>query len=199
MREPMFNLPPVTAALAGLLVIVHGLRQLLSEREDLWLDFTFGVLPARYGLALDWPAIVAPVTHSVLHAGWLHLAINVATLAAFGSGVERMLGGARMLLVFLATAALGALLHVLVYAGDVVPVVGASGGISGLFGVILVLLHRRGQLGGSLKVVAVVWILVAVVTGVIGVPGQEDLSIAWVVHIAGFVAGLALAPLVARR
>ncbi len=199
MREPMFNLPPVTAALAGLLVLVHGLRQLLSQREDLWLDFTFGVLPARYAIALDWPALVAPFSHSLLHAGWLHLGINVATFAAFGSGVERMLGGVRMLAVFLGTAALAAGVHILVYAGDLVPVVGASGGISGLFGVVIVLLHRRGQLGGSLKVVAVVWIAVAVVTGLIGVPGQDDLSIAWVVHIAGFVAGLMLAPLVARR
>ena len=199
MREPIFNLPPVTAAVAGLLVLVHGLRQFLDRREDLWLDFTFGVVPARYDLALDWPALIAPFSHSLLHAGWLHLAINVATLAAFGSGVERMVGGARMLVVFVLTAALAAGVHILVYAGDLVPVVGASGAISGLFGVVIVLLHWRGQLGGSLKLVAVVWIAVAVVTGLIGVPGQEDLSIAWVVHIAGFGAGLALAPMIARR
>jgi membrane associated rhomboid family serine protease len=199
MREPMLNLPPATGALAAAIVVVHILRAFLDDHTNLWIDLVFGVVPLRYALPFEWPALVAPLTYALLHGSWLHLGINAVTLAAFGAGVERMLGPARMLVIFVATSLAAALIHVLVYAEDTIPVIGASGGISGLFAGAVLLLHRRGQMSGSLRVLVVVWLAVAVVTGVIGMPGTEDVSIAWVAHIGGFLAGLLVTPLLIPR
>ena len=75
---------------------------------DTALVTNFGFVPARYQTlsgagfgagfgGLGWPALVSPVTYMFLHGGWLHLIVNVASLAAFGSAVERPLDGGRRL------------------------------------------------------------------------------------------------------
>ncbi|TAD91627.1 MAG: rhomboid family intramembrane serine protease [Alphaproteobacteria bacterium] len=194
MREPMMNVPPATAALAAVILLVHGIREFLSDRVNLALDLVFGVVPLRYGhLPFDWPAVVAPVTYAFLHGGWLHLGMNVVTLLAFGAGVERLIGARRMLVGFLVTSLIAAAAHVVAYDGDLMPMIGASGGISGLFAIAIILMRRQGRIEGSLTALALVWIGIAVVTGLVGVPGDDTVQVAWVAHVGGFVAGLGIA------
>lgn len=191
--EPAINLPPLTLGLIVMLLVLHLLRQTLSDEMDDSLVLYFSLVPARYfgdapadGVSL----LLAPLTHMFLHAGWLHVGINVATLAAFGAPVERFLGGARYLLFYLATGIAGAALHALIYTSSDDPMLGASGAISGLFGGLLLMMRQRGSMN-ALVPFAVLWIGMQLGLGLFGTaPGGE--RIAWAGHVGGFLAGLAL-------
>jgi membrane associated rhomboid family serine protease len=192
-REPAINLPPVTLALIVFMLVLHGLRQLLSDRLDTELIFTFSMIPARFTGAVpsDIESLVlAPLTHMVLHADWLHVGVNVATLAAFGSPVERLLGARRYLLLFVVTGLLGAALHVAFYPVDTSPMLGASGAISGLFGALLIVLRATGRLTAMVPF-TILWLALQVGLGLFTTTPSGD-TIAWAGHIGGFLAGLLL-------
>ena len=74
------------------------------------------------------------LTHAFLHAGWTHVIVNTVWLLAFGGVVARRIGGARLLVLFCVAAIGGALAHFAVYSHDFMPMMGASGAISGLMG-----------------------------------------------------------------
>lgn len=198
-REPAINVPPVTLALIVFMLVLHGLREFISDQLDEALVVTFSVIPARFTGAIpsDIESLVfAPLTHMVLHADWLHVGINVATLAAFGSPVERLLGGWRYILLFVVCGLAGAALHVAIYPGDTAAMLGASGAISGLFGALLVVLRNTGRLTAMVPF-TILWLALQVGTGLFTTTPSGD-AIAWAGHIGGFVAGLVLFLPIAR-
>jgi membrane associated rhomboid family serine protease len=192
-REPAINVPPVTLALIVFMLVLHGLREFLSEQLDATLVYTFAVVPARftgYAEADLESLIIAPFTHMVLHADWLHVGVNVATLLAFGSPVERVLGAWRYLLLFVVTGLVGAAAHVAIYASDTSPMLGASGAISGMFGALLIILRATGQLKAMVPF-TVLWLALQIGIGLFTTTPGGD-TIAWAGHIGGFLAGLVL-------
>jgi membrane associated rhomboid family serine protease len=201
-REPILNLPPATQTLLLVMLGVHLVRQLLSEVQDNWVIESFAFIPARYTLpgGFGWEAVVSPLTYMLLHASWLHLIVNSTALLAFGAGVERRLGAWRMLAFAFACGLASAALHFAVYADSMNPVIGASGAISGLFGGVLRILpgRRPGQGLRGLWPIIVVWIGGNIAFGLTGAPGGSG-DIAWVAHLGGFFAGLALFGLFDRR
>ena len=72
-------------------------------------------------------------------------------------------------------------------------------GISGLFAGVLIIMRRHRASGGAILPLALLWIATAVITGIWGTPGAEGESVAWVAHIGGFLAGLALFPFAMPR
>lgn len=196
-NPPIFNLTPIVKRLVIVTVALHVFRILLPAEWQQLFVLGFGFIPARYTIAegLAWPALVGPLTHQFVHGGLLHLGLNMVMLVAFGTGVERAIGGRRMLFFYLVCGVFGAALHLAFYPTSVVPVVGASGAISGLFGGVLrVVAFRARQAGRVVRLLpaAVIWIGLALVTGFIGMPGTGGASVAWAAHVGGFVAGLAL-------
>ncbi|MBU6476134.1 MAG: rhomboid family intramembrane serine protease [Alphaproteobacteria bacterium] len=197
--EPILNLPPATRALVLANLAVFLAEILLPEKTSDRLVTFFGFVPARYtghahaGLA----ALVSPVTHMFLHGGWLHIGVNVTALMAFGAGVEKVMGAKRMLLFYFLTGLAGALLHALVYPASTIPMIGASGAISGLFGGVLIMMADAGLMGGgkarvkTLLPVIALWLAAAVFFGYFGMPGVNS-PIAWTAHVGGFIAGLLL-------
>lgn len=193
--EPVFNLPPVVQALSLINIAVFLFAFLFPALLDDESLYALAFVPARYS-GLQTPgfsAIFSPFTHMFLHAGWLHLSINVGMMVAFGAGLERRIGGKRLLLFYFAAGLCGALLHALVYPGSEAPMIGASGAISGLFGGVLMMLHSRGGATDYKKLLpfAAVWIGISVLFGFTGMPGIDN-PIAWTAHIGGFIGGLAL-------
>jgi membrane associated rhomboid family serine protease len=143
-REPVFNLPPVLAALLAILAAIHIVMWAVEEwggREAYgtaltWLAFwppryngmiaVPGALPG--GLAADaWTF----VTYALLHGNLLHLVFNLLWLLAFGSAVAWRFGALRFLLFCAVTAAAGAGAHLLTNFNSTLPLVGASAAISG--------------------------------------------------------------------
>lgn len=221
-KQPVFNLPTVLICLVGLCVAVHIARQyFLSEQWQDWVILTFAYFPIRFTpeyFALDLPTLVSPLGHSFLHGDWGHLGLNMIWLVAFGSPVAYRLGWARSL-VFWAITALGAVfLHTIIYYGDPVPLIGASGAVSGFlggaarFGFRSNRLNPRAGLAGplygpieSLKLRGVapfltIWMLMNFAFGsdFLGLAGGS--SIAWEAHIGGLFTGFfAIALLDPRR
>lgn len=220
-REPIFNVPGVVAVLALSLAVVHiGLLVLLDDREQQWWVAALGFMPARYWPdsqwlpGWPWAPWLSPLSHMFVHGDWLHLGINTAWLLATGSPLARRLGTPRFLLYSLACGISGAVLFLAANPGLAVPVVGASGAISGLMGGMLRLLfsatsahdsgvlRERPDLAPKLDLPeflrdrrALVAIAVFVVINLalaFGLPGLGSSSggIAWEAHIGGFACGV---------
>ncbi len=192
--ERAINLPPALLWLIGINVAVHLVRQTLSDAADDSLVLSLGLVPAAYTGEPGgdwWSLILAPITYQFIHGGWVHLGVNMVTLAAFGAPVERLLGVRRFLLFYLSAGVVAGFIHVLFSPDSINPVVGASGAISGVFGGVLMALRQAGRLS-SLLPVAGIWIALNVFFGLVGgTPGAGGEPVAWMAHIGGFVYGLA--------
>lgn len=188
------NLPPVLLWLIGINVAIQLVREFLGDATDGYIIQQFGLVPAAYTSGADpdlLSLLVAPITYQFLHGGWLHLGINMVTLAAFGVPVVRVLGARRFILFYLSAGIFAGFVHVFFFPDSMDPVVGASGAISGVFGGVLILMRYVGSLP-SLLPVAGVWIALNVFFGIVGgTPGAGGDPVAWTAHIGGFVYGLA--------
>ena len=195
--EPFFNLPALTQKLIFLLIIHLFIGLFLSPGEVLQLFRGYGFVPGRYtgAIPFEWQAVIAPFTHMILHGGWMHLGMNMLMLAAFGSGTERILGTRAMLKVLVASGLGGAVFHLIVFPAASMPMIGASGAISGLFGAVIVLLNKAQRLAGAPMGANIVWPLATLWIGItlifgIFVPGPGGQDVAWTAHIGGFLTGL---------
>lgn len=221
-REPILNLPAVVTALIALLVGIHIARTfLLGPRQDQEVLLLFSFIPARYlasGLGVDFPGgfpaeLWSPLTYALLHADAMHLGINSVWLAAFGSALAWRFGTGRFLIFTALAAVAGALLHYAAHSEDFVPVVGASGAISGHMAAVSRFMFQGGGIGAmrrgpaAFRAPAVslpgilrdrrvlgflaVWfgLNLAFGLGALAVPG-EDAQIAWEAHVGGFLFGL---------
>ena len=191
--ERAINLPPAVMWLIVINVAVQVERSvLLNEETDNAIILTFGLIPAAYtsGSGDLLSQIAAPITYQFLHGGWMHLGINMVTLAAFGAPVERLLGVRRFVLFYLSAGIVAGVVQIVLYPASVDPVIGASGAISGVFGGVLMLMRYVGSLP-SLYPVAGIWIALNVFFGLFGgMPGAGGEQIAWAAHVGGFVYGL---------
>jgi membrane associated rhomboid family serine protease len=190
-RQPIFNLPPVTTWLLVANVAIHLVRMLLPTDLDAELVSELAFTPSRYTVTgeFGWTALIDPLTYQFLHGSLAHIGMNMLALLAFGSGVERRIGGARMLVFALICGIAAAATHFAVYPTSPDPVIGFSGALSGLFGGILRFIAKRG--GTRLWPMIAVFLVMTIVTGETGM-GAEGEIVAWVAHIGGFVAGLVL-------
>lgn len=197
-NEQLINLPPFTkymvAAMLGIFIITN---YLLNEDQQLWTMVHLGFMPGRFtGTALFEPlALITPFTSMLLHGGWLHIGMNAVMLLAFGTGVERWLGGKKMIAFFVACALFGVAAHFVFNFHSIIPMIGASGGISGLFAAALVMLNKsnRGMTGrfGLIPIIAI-WIAISVIFGFVDSPGVDSGDIAWAAHVGGFLGGFAV-------
>lgn len=200
--ERAINLPPAILWLILINVGIEAIRLLLSESVDDEIVLTLGLVPAAYTGEAGGDLVsllVAPITYQFLHGGWVHLGVNMLSLAAFGAPVERLLGARRFVLFYLSAGLVAGFVHVLFFADSLDPVVGASGAVSGVFGAVLMLMRKIGNLP-SLWPVAGIWIGLNVFFGVFGgTPGTAGEPVAWLAHVGGFVYGLLAIHLFAPR
>ncbi|MGH7090216.1 MAG: rhomboid family intramembrane serine protease [Stellaceae bacterium] len=196
-RQPIFNLPPATKALLAANVVVFVAMLLLPASVDDFIVRVFGFAPERYSALWRgplWVPIVDPLTYQFLHGGITHIGVNMLGLVAFGAGVEQRMGGWRFLFFYLVCGVIGAFTEAIFAPGAGAVMIGASAAVSGLFGAILRFpAFRRG-----FWLLVGLWFVLDVVTGMAGI-GAEGVPVAWVAHIGGFIAGLALYPLLVRR
>jgi membrane associated rhomboid family serine protease len=156
----------------------------------------------------DHGAIANIVTSMFLHGSWLHLIGNMWFLWLFGNNVEDSMGRARFTVFYLVCGIAAALGQVASNPASAVPMVGASGAISGVMGAYLVLYpHVRVfalvPLGFFLTSVALpAWLMLVywfVLQLLGGLAARGDMGgVAFWAHAGGFVAGLALVRLFAR-
>lgn len=211
--NPTRVVPYVTYGLIGLCVVVYLYQFGLSPLEDRRLVVALGMIPAVVlggerlppDLAVV-PAVVTPLTSMFLHGGFFHLAGNMLYLWIFGNNVEDAMGSARFLAFYLLCGVAAALLHGVQSADSVIPMVGASGAISGVLGAYL-LLFPWARVFVWFGFIFMVWVPAVVVLGLwfgvqaIGLLGDPEgvrSGVAFWAHLGGFVAGMALIPLFKR-
>ena len=194
---PMFNLPPGVKSLILVLICVYLAQYLMPWWLDLKLENALGYIPLRFWRVLHgtWAGpgieiVATPVTYMFLHGSWIHLGVNVLSLAAFGSRVEEMAGPRFMTWLFLTCGVIGAFTEFAAYPRSPDIIVGASAGISGLFAVAFLSMAREQNMSsGRLALVTVMTLVIMVVTGLGGVPGTS-MRVAWIAHIGGFLSGI---------
>lgn len=194
LREPMINLPPLTKwSLAVLFAIFLLSHIILSPQQSDALILTFGFIPANFGGAeSSFLLYLTPFTHMLLHGGWMHILLNGFMLTAFGSGIERWLGARRLFILFVISGLCGAAMHYVLNTNSPFPMIGASGGLSGLFAAAIIMINRgQREMGGRFGILpfALLWIGISIGFGMMG--GPDGSSIAWAAHVGGFLGGFA--------
>jgi membrane associated rhomboid family serine protease len=139
-------------------------------------------------------------TSQFLHGGWLHLIFNMLFLWVFGNNIEDRLGRIRYLPFYLLCGAIAAVAQSAADGDSPVPLIGASGAISGVLGAYLVLYPRVRVWTVVLpffflpfRLPAWLWLAIYLVLQVLYLSdsaGGGD--VAYLAHIGGFVAGAAL-------
>jgi membrane associated rhomboid family serine protease len=199
---PMFNIPPATKNLAGLLIVIHiiiaALTLSLIPNFDAVVALYGGFTSASWtgGYPFLWWTPLTLASFAFIHGGWLHLGVNILMLVSIGSGVEKTIGAKKFLWIYALSTLTAVLTHFAFNPFSTMPIVGASGGISGIFGAMLYMMRPQNNAphgntsNNSVLPVALVWIAVTVVVGIIGAPNGAP--VAWVAHIGGFIGGIAI-------
>src|SRR5262245_51415229 len=211
---PTRSVPAVTVLLMALNILVFLYQASLEigtagEGVGAGPDFAkeFGLIPCRLvgscQLAGDLPAPVFTIFSSMfLHGSFFHIAGNMLYLWIFGNNVEDTLGHGRFIVFYLASGVAAALTQTMVETSSMVPMIGASGAISGVLGAYVLLFPHANVLtlvifGFFWRVVSIpallvlgFWMVVQILNG-LGSFGAGG-GVAWFAHIGGFFAGMGL-------
>jgi membrane associated rhomboid family serine protease len=191
----------VTGWLIAINCLIHVMLQLLPEHIGGAITNDLGFSPSDLSHPFRLGTLASLLTYQFVHGGWGHLGMNMVMLLALGPGVERPIGRARFLILYLLSGIAGALTQaVFTPPGSLDDIIGASASISGIFGALIIIwgIHRRGRRPLGIVPLVVLWSSIMAATGILGV-GSNGMPVAWIAHIGGFVAGLALATLFGRR
>jgi membrane associated rhomboid family serine protease len=220
-NEPLLRSPPVVTWLMLAFIFIHVVSLFLSDAQFQYLFDSFALTPERFafygwrgegGLTDTLAAYVPLVTYAFLHGDFVHLIFNTVWFLVFATMVARRIGSARFLMLSLIATLGAAVVHLIFHWGSPVPVVGASGAVSGLMGAAFRFIlidpntsptwprERLPLFSRPVLLVSAVWIVINVLFGITGfAPGGFGRSIAWEAHLGGFFAGLLAFPLFDRR
>ncbi|HEX2763669.1 MAG TPA: rhomboid family intramembrane serine protease [Allosphingosinicella sp.] len=162
-----------------------------------------GFIPGRVGGLANDPAplfaLLTPLTATLVHAGFLHLAFNLLMLVVCGRSIEPIIGARGVLILYLVGAYAAAAAQWAADPGVFIPMVGASGAISAVVGAYALLFGRNRVKVANARLAAwlhalwlgAAWIGLQVLVGLTFM--TSGMSIAVAAHIGGFLAGLLLA------
>jgi membrane associated rhomboid family serine protease len=195
------NIPrTLSVAIAALTTIAFLLAAVFDAGNAAAL--LMGFIPARWsGLMPGWPGVwpvLTPLSSTLVHGGFLHLAFNLLMLVWCGTQVERVLGRPALLILYVVGAFAAAAAQWLSDPSSATPVIGASGAISAVIGAFALSFSRARQVTSSVRLnrtINALWLLAAWVVMQILVgwtAGGQGVMLATPAHVGGFVAGLLL-------
>ncbi|MGI8931307.1 MAG: rhomboid family intramembrane serine protease [Sphingomicrobium sp.] len=182
----------VTVAVSGL-ALLFGLDSAIAAA---------GFIPARLSGLVEVtpavPALLTPWSSALVHGSWLHLILNMVMLAIAGQQVERVVGASGLVIAYVVGALVAAGAQYAVDPSAMVPMVGASGAISALFGLFAIFFGQPKQFTANIRVnrwihvawLLAAWIVIQIMTELLA--GGQGVLLATPAHIGGFVAGLLL-------
>ena len=198
------NLPAVTLLIIAVNVLVFVGWQLRAGVDETVM--AAGLIPAHLTRQGDVEAWLDFVTSMFLHGSWLHLISNMWFLWIFGNNVEDATGHLGFVIFYLLCGSIALLTYFASSPDSILPVVGASGAISGVLGAYLVM-HPRATVS-SLVLVGIFprifhvpaygfllyWIAIQFLSQAVfqAQPRAEGGGVAYLAHIGGFVAGVGL-------
>jgi membrane associated rhomboid family serine protease len=192
--------PFVTWSLIALNVFIFLVQAGSDEPRALSILLSFGAVPAA--IIRDVPQIgffppeLTLVTSMFLHGGWDHILGNMIYLFVFGDDIEGALGPVRFLAFYLLAGIVAALAFIAIDPHSVMPLVGASGAISGVLAAYLLLRPCAKVSVFVLRAVIRVrayWAIGGwVVLQLYQLAGQPDDGVAYMAHVGGLIAGAVL-------
>ena len=199
------NIIPVSTILIISLNLLVFIMQLFSGEDSRSIVYSYGAIPQNvigFQSNQPIPAYLTILTSMFMHGGVLHIAWNMLYFWIFGNNIEERLGHIRFILFYLFCGIAAALSHILLSPDSNVPMIGASGAVSGMLGA-YILLFPMAQvrtivlLGFYITVVRIpalivigFWAIIQVVSGLLSQGNVAQGGIAFFAHVGGFVAGL---------
>jgi membrane associated rhomboid family serine protease len=214
-ENPTRRKPILTVTLIVINVLVFLYSYLRPARAFQYFIVQYGLIP--YELVhlteltpeLPAPVLATPFTSMFMHGGILHLGGNMLYLWIFGNNIEDYFGPVRFIIFYLVAGLAAALLFIVFSPNSNIPMVGASGAVSGVLGAYLVLYPRA-------RVLTLVWIFYFI--RLVHLPAKFLLGfwffyqllmslmataggggVAWMAHIGGFAFGFLILRLIVRK
>lgn len=212
---PSYRKPVINYILIGINTLVFIYE--LSFRESYLLEkfiFSYGMVPLKFitDFTSSWYTIF---TSLFLHGGILHFGGNMLFLYIFGDNVEDRLGHIKYFFTYIFWGVVGSLLQLVFNPTSNIPMIGASGCISGVLGCYFIFYPTAGivtlvPLGFFSRIIVIpaffflgLWFLIQLYSGGLSIVTQPILGrsggIAYWAHIGGFISGVITARMVLRK
>ena len=208
--------PLMTVAFIAACSLVFLWQLSLGTRGFEMAMYRLGVIPASLlgGKTLPPELVAIPpaltvFTSMFMHGGWMHLIGNMLYLWIFGNNIEDAMGHVRFVFFYLLCGVAAVFAQTLPDIDSTIPMIGASGAISGVLGAYLLLFPRAhvlvliplGFFTRTMYLPAMVvlgfWFLLQLISPALAAPGKG--GVAFGAHIGGFIAGMVLLPLFKYR
>ncbi|MEW6214424.1 MAG: rhomboid family intramembrane serine protease [Nitrospirota bacterium] len=202
--NPTRTFPFFTIGIIALNIFVF-LWQVASPSGTERIASAYGAIP-HYILTLETVQPVHPIltifSAMFMHGGVFHLAGNMLYLWIFGNNIEDRLGHLRFVIFYTFCGIVSAYAHAITQPHSLIPMIGASGAVSGILGAYLLLFPRAGVytiifLGFFVQIVKIpamvvigFWAIIQFVNGLISTGLIKEGGVAWFAHIGGFLIGL---------
>jgi membrane associated rhomboid family serine protease len=207
--------PPIASWTIMSLCIATYFCQLMLGDGTLQIFYQWGFIPQTlFPAEFVPPDAIVPsrlltlITYMFMHGGLMHLLVNLLFMAIFSRSIEAAIGHPGFVILFLLCGVIAAIGQYAVTPDSPIPMVGASGAVSGILGAYLACFPRAElkvavPIFFVLKIVSLpAWVVLAFFFGIQTLyflyPDQDSADIAFAAHLAGFMAGIILAPVFTR-
>ena len=206
--NPTSSRPIVTYFLIGLCVVVFLMQLGSQSYKTGQLFYSYGLIPSvlmgHDQLPMDLYAVPAYMTifsHMFMHSGWMHLIMNMLFMWIFADNIEDNLGSRNFIIFYILCGIGAAMAHVLMDTHSQIPMIGASGAISGVLGAYIIN-HPKARI---LVLIPFFFIFIIKIRAlyVLGywfvlqfinsyTMSSQEGGVAYAAHIGGFVSGMIL-------
>ena len=203
--NPTHSFPFVTIGIIIVNVSVF-LWEITSRSGIKEITYSYGAIPHSI-LTFEAKQPINPAitifSSMFMHGGFFHLGGNMLYLWIFGNNIEDRMGPGRFIVFYLFCGVFAAYAHALTDPLSTIPMIGASGAVSGVLGAYLLLFPRAmvstliflGFFITTVRIPALIvigfWAIIQFLNGLIGAGLHEGGGVAWFAHIGGFLIGLA--------
>ena len=207
--NPTSTFPFVTIMLivANMYVFFYTITHMSDIEGYKKIVYSYGAIPS-YLLSFEKLQPIHPsltvFTSMFMHGGLLHLGSNMLYLWIFGNNIEDTLGHFSFLMFYILCGIAAAYAHAFTAPSSLMPMIGASGAVSGVLGAYILMFPRAKVytlifLGFFIQVIRLpayfvigFWIVIQLLNGLFSKGVADQGGVAWFAHIGGFLAGLAL-------
>lgn len=202
--NPTRTFPYVTILLI-ILNCIAFIWEITSHLGIQRIAYYFGAIPNNlisFNITQPVHPIVSIFTSMFLHGGFFHIGGNMLYLWIFGNNIEDSLGHLRFLIFYLFSGVFAAYAHAITNTESLIPMIGASGAVSGVLGAYILLYPKAkvftiiffGFFWQIIKLPAFVvigfWAVIQFISGLISIGFDQQGGVAWFAHIGGFLIGL---------
>jgi len=194
--------PIITTSIIFVNILIFLWQKLsLTSVESNDIYKYYGLIPHDFFMAFTSKYELLPYnvltvfTSMFLHGGFIHLGGNMLYLWIFGNNIEDSMGHRRFIFFYICSGVAAALFQLLYDLSSVVPMIGASGAVSGILGAYL-LLFPRARIKTLIfilifiKVVELPAVVLLTIWFFIQLLYSQGEGVAWYAHIGGFIFGL---------